>query len=46
MRRVAYNCHNGDERSVLVQVILILVLLALAGLGGWFVFRAVGGRGR
>jgi len=31
---------------MLVTVILVLVLLALAGLGGWFVIRAVGGRRR
>jgi hypothetical protein len=31
---------------VVVDVILVLVLLALAGLGGWFVVRAVGGRRR
>jgi len=29
---------------VLVEIILVLVLLALAGLGGWFVIRAAGGR--
>jgi hypothetical protein len=31
---------------VLVEVILVIVLLALAGLGGWFVIRALGGRRR
>jgi hypothetical protein len=29
-----------------VNVILVILLLALAGLGGWFVVRAVGGRRR
>jgi hypothetical protein len=29
---------------VLVDVILVVLLLALAGLGGWFVIRALGGR--
>ena len=31
---------------MLVTLILALVLLALAGLGGWFVIRALGGRRR
>jgi hypothetical protein len=31
---------------VLVEIILVIVLLALAGLGGWFVIRAAGGRRR
>jgi hypothetical protein len=30
----------------MVNVILVILLLALAGLGGWFVVRAVGGRRR
>jgi len=29
---------------VLVYVILVIVLVALAGLGGWFVIRALSGR--
>jgi hypothetical protein len=36
---------KGDAR-VVVQIILVIVLLALAGLGGWFVVRALGGRRR
>ena len=31
---------------MLMTVILVLVLIALAGLGGWFVIRALGGRRR
>jgi hypothetical protein len=31
---------------VLVDVILVVLLLALAGLGGWFVIRALSGRRR
>ncbi len=31
---------------MLIDIILILVLLALASLGGWFVLRAAGGRRR
>ena len=31
---------------MLVNVILILVLLALVGLGGWFFIRALSGRRR
>jgi hypothetical protein len=31
---------------MLMTVILALLLIALAGLGGWFVIRAVGGRRR
>jgi hypothetical protein len=31
---------------VLVNFILIIVLLALLGLGAWFVLRAVGGSSR
>jgi len=31
---------------MLVNVILVIVLLGLAGLGGWFVIRALGGRRR
>jgi len=31
---------------VLVKVILVIVLLALAGLGGWFVIRGLSGRRR
>jgi hypothetical protein len=33
-------------RRVVVNVILVVVLLALVGLGGWFVIRAVSGRRR
>jgi hypothetical protein len=33
-------------RRVVVKVILVVVLLALVGLGGWFVIRAVSGRRR
>ena len=29
---------------MLVDVILVLLFIALAGVGGWFFFRAVGGR--
>ena len=31
---------------MLVNVILVIVLLGLAGLGGWFVIRALSGRRR
>ena len=31
---------------MLVDVILVILLLVLAGLGGWFVVRALGGRRR
>jgi hypothetical protein len=31
---------------VLMTLILVLALVALAGLGGWFVIRAAGGRRR
>ncbi len=31
---------------MLLNVILVLLLIALAGAGGWFVVRAVGGRRR
>jgi hypothetical protein len=31
---------------VLVNIILVIALLALAGLGGWFVIRASSGRRR
>jgi hypothetical protein len=31
---------------VLVNVILVILLLALAGLGGWFLIRASRGRRR
>jgi hypothetical protein len=31
---------------MLITVILALLLIALAGLGGWFVVRALGGRRR
>jgi hypothetical protein len=31
---------------VLVDLILLLVLLGLAGLGGWFIIRVVSGRRR
>jgi len=31
---------------MLVEIILVLVLLALAGLGGWFLIGAFGGRRR
>jgi hypothetical protein len=31
---------------MLMTVILVLVLIALAGLGGWFVIRALSGRRR
>jgi hypothetical protein len=31
---------------MLMTVILALVLIALAGLGGWFVIRALSGRRR
>jgi len=31
---------------VLVEIILVVLLLALAGLGGWFVIRALSGRRR
>jgi len=33
-------------RRVLVNAILVIVLLALVGLGGWFVVRALSGRRR
>ena len=33
-------------RHVLVTVILVIVLLALAGLGVWFVVRVLSGRRR
>jgi len=32
--------------AMLMTVILALLLIALAGLGGWFVVRALGGRRR
>jgi hypothetical protein len=37
-----------DQRRmrVLGNIILVLVLLGLLGLGGWFVIRALGGRRR
>jgi hypothetical protein len=41
--------HANDRRRlafVLMPVILALVLIGLAGLGGWFVVRAAGGRRR
>jgi hypothetical protein len=31
---------------VLAEIILVVLLLALAGLGGWFVIRALSGRRR
>jgi hypothetical protein len=31
---------------VLVDIILVLLLLSLAGLGGWFVIRGLSGRRR
>ena len=31
---------------MLVDFILVLVLIAFAGLGGWFVIRSLGGRRR
>jgi hypothetical protein len=31
---------------VLVDIILVLLLLGLAGLGGWFVIRGLSGRRR
>jgi len=31
---------------MVVNVILVILLLALVGLGGWFVIRAAGGRRR
>lgn len=33
-------------QRVLVKLILVLLLLGLVGLGGWFVIRAAGGRRR
>ena len=37
--------HRGRKR-LLVDIILVLILLALLGLGGWFVIRAASGGGR
>jgi hypothetical protein len=37
---------QGRMRRVLGNIILVLVLLGLLGLGGWFVIRALGGRRR
>ena len=33
-------------RRVVVKVILVILLLGLVGLGGWFVIRALNGRRR
>ena len=31
---------------MVITLILVLVLIGLAGLGGWFIFRVVSGRRR
>jgi hypothetical protein len=33
-------------RRVVVKLILVLLLLAMVGLGGWFVIRVLSGRRR
>jgi hypothetical protein len=38
--------HSTRGAAVFVDIILVILLLALAGLGGWFVIRAFSGRRR
>jgi hypothetical protein len=37
---------RSEEPRVVVNVILVILLLGLVGLGGWFVIRALGSRRR
>ena len=41
-----YTRRSEEGCDVVVEVILVILLLGLVGLGGWFVVRVLGGRRR